>query len=356
MKAKSLVGIAISLILLWLFFRNQEWDKLRDSLLDVQPLWIVPGIVVYFAGIWLRGIRWRLLMLPFAKVPDSRLASVILIGFTVNNVLPLRLGELVRTFVLRRSHGVPIPATLATILIERVLDMVALCGLMTLVYAIERDRISGWVEYGSYFCIAVTAGGVVGLLVLLATPRRWLDALLELATRIAARVHHKLGEVVASCVDGVRALEDTRSLLGVVSLSILCWVAELGIYYFMMLTVGMNTTIWALVAGMVVANLATVFPSSPGYVGTFDVLLKDLLQTTFGVAEPIAVTYTLLTHAVLLLPVVFVGFLMLSREDLSIRGLAHGRVEGRALDAEALETPTPAVRSARSVQPGTDAG
>ena len=109
--------------MLWLFFRNQEWDKLRDSLLDVQPLWIVPGIVVYFAGIWLRGIRWRLLMLPFAKVPESRLASVILIGFTVNNVLPLRLGELVRTFVLRRSHGVPIPATLATILIERVLDI-----------------------------------------------------------------------------------------------------------------------------------------------------------------------------------------------------------------------------------------
>jgi uncharacterized protein (TIRG00374 family) len=295
-----------------------------------NPLWIVPGILIYFVGIWLRAIRWRLLMLPFAAVPDTRLASVILIGFTVNNVLPLRLGELVRTFALRRSHGVPIPATLATILIERVLDMVALCGLMTLVFVAERDRIHGWIEVVSYFCAAVTAGGVVGLLVLLAIPRRMLDRLLAFGTAQATRVHRRLGEVVSSCVDGVRALEDTRLLLGVTSLSIACWLAELGIYVFMMLSVGFNSGIWSLTAGMVVANLATVLPSSPGYVGTFDLLLQHLLTDTFAVDAATAGAYTLLTHAVLLVPVVVVGLVLLSREDLSLRGLARGRVEGRA--------------------------
>lgn len=301
-----------------------------------NPWWIVPGILIYFVGIWLRAIRWRLLMLPFAAVPDSRLASVILIGFTVNNVLPLRLGELVRTFALRRSHGVPIPATLATILIERVLDMVALCALMTLVFVVERDRMSGWIEVVSYFCVAVTAGGIVGLLVLLIIPRRLLDRLLAFGTALATRVHRKLGEVVSSCVDGVRALEDKRLLLGVTSLSVACWLAELGIYVFMMLSVGFDSGIWSLTAGMVVANLATVLPSSPGYVGTFDLLLQHLLTDTFDVDAATAGAYTLLTHAVLLVPVVVVGLVLLSREDLSWRGLARGRVEGRAAPVDVI--------------------
>lgn len=319
----------ISLALLGYFFWNQDTGALWATIVETNPVWIVPGIAIYFVGIWLRAIRWRLLMLPFAAVPDTRLASVILIGFTVNNVLPLRLGELVRTFALRRSHGVPIPAALATILIERVLDMVALCALMTLVFVIERDRMSGWIEVVSYFCATVTAGGVAGLLVLLAIPRRLLDRLLAVGTALATRVHRRLGEVVASCVDGVRALEDPRLLVGVASLSVACWLAELGIYIFMMLSVGFNSGIWSLTAGMVVANLATVLPSSPGYVGTFDLLLQHLLTDTFGVDLATAGAYTLLTHAVLLVPVVLVGLVLLSREDLSLRGLAHGRVEGR---------------------------
>jgi uncharacterized protein (TIRG00374 family) len=316
-------------VLLVLFFRNQDASQIWSGLLEVQPLWIVPGIAVYFLGIWLRAVRWRLLMRPFADVPSKRLADVILIGFTVNNILPLRLGELVRTFVLRRSHGVPIPATLATILIERVLDMVALCGLMTLVFAFERDRICGWIELASYFCAAVTAGGAAGMALLLLIPRRWLDALLGFATRLATRLHRRLGEVVASCVDGVRALEDTRSLLGVVSISIVCWLAELGTYIFMMFAVGFSTSWWAMMAGMVVANLATVLPSSPGYVGTFDVLLQRLLTDTFAVPEATAAVFTLLAHAILFIPVVLAGLVLLSREDLSIHALARGRVEGR---------------------------
>jgi uncharacterized protein (TIRG00374 family) len=329
-------------VLLAYFFWTQDTAALWANLLEVQPAWIIPATAVYFVGIWLRAIRWRLLMLPFADVPISRLAGVILIGFTVNNVLPLRLGEIVRTVCLRRSNGVPIPATLATILIERALDMLALCAMMTLVYMAERSRMSGWVELVSYFCAAVTAGGVVGILVLLVTPRRLMDRLLTFATALAARIHPKLGEVAGSCVDGVRALEDTRSLLGVVSLSVLCWIAELGTYVFLMVAVGFNSGIWSLVAGMVVANLATVLPSSPGYVGTFDVLLQHLLNDTFGVDAATAGIYTLLTHAVLLIPVVVAGLILLSREEISLKGLVRGKVEGR--DDETLEPLVPGVR------------
>jgi uncharacterized protein (TIRG00374 family) len=312
--------------LLVYFFWNQDTGALWASLLEIQPFWIIPASIVYFIGIWMRAVRWRILMLPFADIPNPRLAAVILIGFTVNNVLPLRLGEIVRTVCLRRSHGVPIPATLATILIERALDLLALSGFMTLVFMVERNRMSGWIEVVSYFCALVTAGGAAGIIVLLVTPRRLMDRLLTFGTTLAARIHRRLGEVASSCVDGVRALEDPRSLVGVVSLSIVCWIFELGCYIFLMMAVGFSTSIWGLVAGMVIANMATVLPSSPGYVGTFDVLLQHLLTDTFGVESAVAGIYTLLTHAVLLIPVVVAGLILLSREDISLRGLAKGQV------------------------------
>jgi uncharacterized protein (TIRG00374 family) len=300
-------------------------------------------MIVYFGGIWLRAVRWRILMSPFADVPAMRLNNVILIGFTVNNVLPLRLGELVRTVALRRSHGVPIPATLATILIERVLDLLALCGLFALVFVIERERMTGWIEWVGYFCSAVTAGGAAGILVLLLTPRSLMDRLLAFGTSLAGRIHRRLGEVAGSCVDGVRALEEPRSLLGVVSISAVCWIFELGTYVGLMLAVGFTTSIWALTAGMVMANLATVLPSSPGYVGTFDVLLQRLLTDTFGVETATAGVYTILTHAVLLIPVVVAGLILLSREDISLRGLARGRVDGSDEDERPAAAPPVAI-------------
>jgi uncharacterized protein (TIRG00374 family) len=95
-------------------------------------------------------------MAPFASVSTWRLFQVILIGFAVNNVLPLRLGELVRTFLLRRSDNVPIASSLATILIERLLDVVALCGIMTLV--LVWVPLEGVVLAVAGTCATITAG------------------------------------------------------------------------------------------------------------------------------------------------------------------------------------------------------
>src|SRR5688572_244907 len=113
-----------------------------ETMFQANPIYILPATAVYFFGVWLRAARWRLLMAPFASIPTERLFRVILIGFAVNNVLPLRLGELVRTFLLRQSHGVPIASTLATVLIERLLDVFVLCGILTAVLIWAQPR--GW--------------------------------------------------------------------------------------------------------------------------------------------------------------------------------------------------------------------
>jgi hypothetical protein len=171
---------------------------------------------------------------------------------------------------------------------------------------------------------------VAGLLFLLVMPRSVVHRLFGLGQALADRLGRRVGALARSFLDGVRALEDARTVLAVGILSVVCWVAELGLYYFMMLAFGFDSGLLSLVAGMVVANLATALPSSPGYVGTFDVPLQRLLSETFGVPDAAAAGYTLVTHAVLLVPVVVAGLALLSREDLSLRSLTRGRVESRS--------------------------
>ena len=306
------------------------------TLVGANPVYILPAIAIYFVGIWLRAARWRLLMAPFAAVQTERLFRIILIGFAVNNVLPLRLGELVRTFLLRQSHKVPIASTLATVLIERLLDVFALCGILTVVLLFGEPR--GWLLAAAGTAATIAGVGLAGLLFVLVVPRRLLERLFAFGIALARRIHRRLGDLASSIVDGLRVLEDGRAVLAIVPLSVLCWAAELGLYYFLALALDVDAGLLGLAAGMVIANLATVLPSPPGYVGTFDIALQGTLTESFGVPEITAGAYTLLAHAVLLIPVVVVGLLMLSWEDLSFRGLARGRVERRDLDA--TEPPT----------------
>jgi glycosyltransferase 2 family protein len=315
---------------LFLSWSEDPWQMV-DRVFKANPIYIVPAIGIYFVGIWLRAARWRLLMKPFAEVPTGRLFRVILIGFAVNNVLPLRLGEIVRTFLLRQSHGVAIASTLATVLIERLLDVFALCGILTLVLLFGQPR--GWLLAASGTAATITVIGLLGLLIVLAIPRKLLAQLFGFGIGTAGRIHPKLGTLVSSIVDGLRVLEDPKIVLGIVPLSILCWVAELGLYVFLDLSLRMGADVLGLAAGMVIANLATVLPSPPGYVGTFDIALRGTLTESFGVESGVAESYTLLAHAVLLIPVVLAGLALLSWEDLSFRALARGRVETREGDA-----------------------
>jgi uncharacterized protein (TIRG00374 family) len=323
------LGLAVSAGLLFVFFQTSDLRSIAGAIGQVNWLSIVPAVGVYFLGVWLRAVRWRFLILPFAEIATARLFRVIVIGFAVNNVLPFRLGELVRAFVLRNSDGVPIAATLASIVLERVLDVVALCVLLALVTLFV--PLDGWLAaLGSVAWLGVACAGL-GLAVLALAPRNLLRRLMDSAVAVASRPSEKLGRLAESFLSGMRAVETPRAMIIVGALSLACWVAELGLYYLLMIGFAFNSGILGLIAGMVAANLATVLPSSPGYVGTFDVPLQSVLSESFGVAPLLASSYTLFVHAALLVPVTIVGLVFLSWEDLSIRALSRGRVELRSV-------------------------
>ena len=89
-------------------------------------IWLLPGVAVYFVGVWVRAWRWHYLLGPIKKIPTKTMFPITTIGYMGNNIYPARAGEVLRAVILKRREGVPISASLATIIVERIFDGVVM--------------------------------------------------------------------------------------------------------------------------------------------------------------------------------------------------------------------------------------
>lgn len=315
MRKRTLLGFAISLVLLYVLFRPVDWGAVLGALLDANLLLLAPALALYFTGVWVRSFRWRLLLSPLARLPTGKLFRVVVIGFTANDLLPLRLGEIVRAILLARSDGVPVGATLATIVVERVLDGLVLCGFLALGWLLV--PLNG-LERAAWLGAALFLGATAGLW--LAT--RWPALALRLAERLLRlaplRLRARILRAVQAFVNGLAVVRRGRLFGAALLLSLLAWTLEAGLYYVVMLGFGLGVGPLAAVLGMAAANLVTLVPSSPGYIGTFHVALQRVLVELFGVGVDAATSYTLVVHAALIVPVVLLGLYLLWRSDLTL--------------------------------------
>jgi uncharacterized protein (TIRG00374 family) len=116
------LGVMISAVFLYFALRGLELDRAWLAMRTANYWWIIPGVVVYFFGVWARTWRWHYMLRPIKAVSLVRLFPVVVIGYMGNNVYPARAGELIRAYVLRKKEAVSISASLATIIVERIFD------------------------------------------------------------------------------------------------------------------------------------------------------------------------------------------------------------------------------------------
>lgn len=312
----------ISLVLVVLVVRSlvDERAQLTDAFSSATWWLVVPALVLYFVGVWLRSVRWGLL-LPEYAVPTRTLFSALILGFTVNNLLPLRMGEVARCYLLARWARVPYGSTVASLVVERVLDGLSLAALLlfslTLVPAPTYLLVVG---------LIAACGFVAGAAVLALAAWRS-SSLLALAAFVARLLPTRLAGMLLRLTENfsrsLSAVHDPMRLTRLFGLSLLAWGFELGLFFVLLLSLGIPGSYpLALLIGSA-ANFATLVPSSPGYVGTFDGVLIGVLRDTAGIAAGQAAAYDVVVHAALFLPVVVVGTLVLWRSHMTFDQITH---------------------------------
>ena len=98
-------SVLISAFFLWLALRGQDLTQTARSLADAHYGYVLPALALYFTGVWVRALRWRVLLSPMGRFPVSSLFPVVVIGYMANDVLPARMGEVVRVYVFRSASG-----------------------------------------------------------------------------------------------------------------------------------------------------------------------------------------------------------------------------------------------------------
>ncbi len=311
------IGFGISLIFIYFAVRGQDFNLIAESLRSANYRWLLPALAAYFAGVGVRAVRWAYLLRPIQTIPPKKLFPVVVIGYMANNVLPLRAGEVVRSYALSARFNVRKTGSLATIAVERVFDGLT----MVLFMLIASLSIALTTDLRNLFLVA-TGLFVVGSLVLFfmvfAADIR--VRLLSLAVgflpdRVGSRVEH----MAHSFIEGLGILRRRQDLAIVAAASVLAWSLEASTYYLIAEGFDLNLSPSAILMVTAVANLATLIPSSPGYVGPFEAGVVLVLAGALDIQRETALSYAVVTHAALYFPVTMLGFFFWWRESLSWR-------------------------------------
>ncbi len=319
------LGILISAIFLYLVLRKIDYNQLGQVLKTADYRWLIPGVAVYFVALWARAWRWHYLLRPLKAIPTTTMFPIVTIGYAGNNIFPARAGEVVRAVVLKRKQGVPISASLATIIIERVFDGIVMLAFVFVNLA-ELTRLTsvsidiagvklGIREVAIWGSVAFF--GALAIFLIAAMFPALTDRLItRIVTRLAPeRMREKILGISRRFLDGLESLRSPLDVLMVFVTSVIIWLLETVKYWFVMHAFSFSVSFFALMLMNGVVNLATTIPSAPGYLGTFDLPGIAVLQA-YNISREVAASYTFVLHFALWFPVTAVGLYYMFREGI----------------------------------------
>ena len=318
------VGLAISAFFLYLAFRGVDLQKVGQALTQADYWWFVPALAALFGSHWLRAVRHKLLLNPVHRFRSGQLFSALMIGYMANDVLPAHLGEVLRAYIIGKKGRLPASLTLATIAVERVIDVLTLILIMGLTFVIF--PFPAWVRTSGY----ITFGFAVGLIVFLVALRKYEGTVTRWTQRllgpISGKLANKVATLIAEFARGVVPLQRKVDYVWVAVLSGLIWAGYVLVFVFGFrafdLSRAYNLPWNAALVTLVITTIAVVVPSSPGYVGTYHWLCMKSLEL-FGVPASASLSFAVAVHAISFLPVAVVGFIFAGKEGYSLSKISH---------------------------------
>jgi len=309
-------GLIISLGFLAFFLYRTDFGEIVDAFRGANYALAVGAVPLYLAGFWIRTVRWKLLMRPVQDVPTRRLYPVVLIGLMANNVMPARVGEVVRAFLVGEREKLSKSAAFGTIAVDRVFDGLTLVAILAAVTVFSgTDAKVRGIGIGTGI-IFIGATGV--LLALAFSPDKARGLALRLLNLLPHGLEERIEEMLDNFLIGVQSLRHPSMILIAATLSFGSWTMEVAMYALVgkafHLDLGLH--VYYLIAAS--ANLALSILASPGGVGPFEVTTQAVLIDIYGVSSGVAEAYAISLHALLLAPVILIGFVLLWTTQLSL--------------------------------------
>jgi uncharacterized protein (TIRG00374 family) len=334
------LGLAVSAFFLALLFRSTDLGELKDALQGAEYWWLLPAFAVYLAGVMIRCVRWRTLMMPLREVAALRLFPLMIIGYMANNLIPLRAGELVRAWATGERENVSKAGAFGTIAVERLMD-----GCVLVVLLVVAGSFAGFDAALRALAIAAAVLFILALGVFIYVTRteergkRVFTWLVHLAPK---RFHPRLEAMASSLIIGMRSIHTVRPLTFVIVTSFAAWLVEVCAYLLIGQAFDLDVGYFDYMLLLAAGNLAVLIPATVGGVGPFEWAAKEVL-TKAGVSASVAAAYAVLAHALVLIPVTFMGLYFVWALKLNFGRILHA-------DREIQEAPRPHILTPEPVK------
>jgi uncharacterized protein (TIRG00374 family) len=300
-KVRLAVGFVIGAGFLWWALGKLDLAAAGKILSTARFEWIVAAVVLLMAGYALRSYRWFLMLRSVgADATYGAAYRIFLASVAMNNVLPFRAGDVARAVSYRNELGATTSQILGTMVVERILDFLSLLFVFFIaLLGVPEGRVpTRYLDLARTFLGAMVVALVV--LLLFARPVR---------KRLEGK--GKVTDAFARFLASVEAVAPLRSLVPLILISLPAWLLESGLFVATAHALRLDVPIGGPMLAMATGTLATLIPSTPGYVGTFDAATAEGLKA-YGIADTPATVFALTSHVVLWVPLTAVGFLLLS--------------------------------------------
>jgi uncharacterized protein (TIRG00374 family) len=318
-----ILSLAVSGGFLYLAFRTVALAELGEALRQVHLGWLAVSVAISFLLMIFRAFRWQLELRPLEHVPLRLLWVVTAVAYMAINLLPVRLGEVVRPWLLSRRSGVSFSNVVGNLVVEKTLDSLVIlfyifAGLLTI------TNLPVWVRRGAIFP-AVGAGTLVLLVVLLwwrgeAFIDRWI------VQRLPEKVGGGLKRIITSILGGMRILPNPLLLLSVFLVSLALWFLPILSSYVMILAFDLDAPFSAAVVVFIFIGFGTALPNLPGMIGPYQYACV-LGLGMFGVAEAQGLAYGIVLNAVQFLTLIVQGLLALPLAGVSLADIRRATPE-----------------------------
>jgi uncharacterized protein (TIRG00374 family) len=332
-----IVGVAISIVCLWLALRGTNFDQIGQTLAQAQLWYGLPLLFFYMLFYWIKAIRWRMMLQPMRRTHARELFTPMMMGFFANNILPAHLGEFVRMYLgakmLRLDHA----QVLATIILERIFDFLAVVlflGVALILGGQVSDQLAN-IGYG----VALTGLGLLLATVMFVTSTGPFLALIRKATFfLPNNIQHKILHHLEISAMGFTSIKRPRLLAGIIVTSLLQWLLIGACIYCGLLSVGIEAPASASFVVLAATVFAVTLPAAPGFFGSMQ-LAFTLSLLPYGIGEGQAFAASVVFHAVTYLSVTLLGIYLLRHLGYKL-GELRQQVESAEVGVEVLDTAT----------------
>ena len=329
--------LAIALFAWFLSHANlaSVWTQVKRARIDLLVAGFLAVIVTYVIRAW----RWQYLLHPIGPTRFRTAFRTTVIGFAALGVLPARAGDVLRPYLLARQEGLPVSATLATIVMERVLDLITVLALLALYVwgiadpAMLPPALLRGIEVSSALAGAV-AIALMGVMWVLAThPERIGGLVFAMARVLPHAVADRLAGLARTFSGGFAVAREPRALAAAVAWSFPLWLAIAAEAWLVTIAfdIAMPFTGTFLLQALLVIGVAV---PTPGAVGSYHEAYRIGVTTFFGAPEDTAVAAAIVTHAISYFPVVLTGIVFMAQD-----GLSFGRIKALAGTKEVANLP-----------------